>query len=220
VFHVIPQLLLPPEVARLTTLAGAMRFVDGRASNPDFARKKNLQPDHEDPQYKEASGIVLQAMMRNEYFHDYCIPRQVAPPMLTRYEPGMSYGEHVDAALIRYRPPLRIDVSCTVFISRPEDYEGGELVVRMGDRRLRCKEAPGAAIVYPATTFHEVTPVTRGTRLVAITFIESMVRDASRREILLELTEFLHEHAARVGPDAQMRLEYVRANLMRMWYED
>lgn len=204
----------------MQALAASIRFEDGRASNPDFALKKNLQPDHQDPGYKEASGIVLQAMTRNEYFHDYCIPRQVAPPMMTRYEPGMAYGKHVDAALIRYRPPLRIDVSCTVFISPPEDYEGGELVVRMGDRNVRCKESAGAAVVYPSTTFHEVTPVTRGARVVAITFIESMVRDASRREILLELTEFLHEHAARVGPEAQMRLEYVRANLMRMWYGD
>jgi len=218
VFHIIPELLLPSEVARLQALSQTIKFEDGRASNADYSKKNNLQPSHTDPGYKEASGIVQQGLSRNEYFRDYCMPKTMAPPMMTKYQPGMAYGEHVDSGVAPYSPPLRIDVSCTVFISDPESYEGGELSIRLGDRTVTMKEKPGTAVFYPSTTFHQVMPVTKGERIVAITFIESWVRDMQKREILLELTEFLHENASKVGMDQQMRLEYVRMNLMRMWH--
>ncbi|WP_417449280.1 Fe2+-dependent dioxygenase [Kordiimonas sp.] len=219
-FHVIPNLLDTREIARLRELAARMPFEDGRHSNPGFSKKKNLQPKHSDPGYKEASLIVQQGLSRNEYFRDFTYPKTMAPPMLSKYEAGMEYGEHVDNAIIPYSPPLRIDVSCTVFVSEPESYEGGELVVRMADKELKIKEKAGAAVLYPSNMFHHVAPVTKGTRLVAITFIESMVRDTQKREILVELTEFLHANAAKVGEDEHVRLEYIRQNLTRMWYAD
>ncbi|TNE62217.1 MAG: Fe2+-dependent dioxygenase [Alphaproteobacteria bacterium] len=217
-FHIIPELLMPHEVSRLQQLAGVIRFENGRASNPEHSLKNNLQPSPSDAGYKEAAGILHQAMVRNEYFRDWCVPKTIAPPMMTKYQPGMAYGEHVDTAIIPYNPPLRIDISCTVFISPPESYEGGELTIRLADREVKVKEKPGAAVFYPSTFFHQVMPVTKGERVVGITFIESYIRDAAKRAILTELTEFLHENAAKVGLEQQVRLEYVKTNLMRMWH--
>ncbi|KAA9134182.1 Fe2+-dependent dioxygenase [Marinihelvus fidelis] len=217
-FHIIDPLLSAEEVTRLRELSKTIRFEDGRQSNPDYTLKNNLQPSPNDAGYQEAAKLVQTGLARNEYFRDYCLPRFVAPPMMTKYEPGMSYGEHVDSGILNFNPPIRIDISCTVFISDPEDYDGGELNIRMGDRDIKVKGKAGTAVLYPSTTYHQVLPVTRGERLVSITFIESNVRDAQQREILVELTEFLHENAARVGQEQQMRLEYVRTNLTRMWH--
>ncbi|SDD84121.1 Fe2+-dependent dioxygenase [Kordiimonas lacus] len=216
-FHIIDPLLLPEEVARLQQLASTIKFEDGRHSNLGFSKKNNLQPDHSDEGYKEAANIVQTGLSRNEYFRDYCIPKSMAIPMLTKYQPGMNYGEHIDNATLPYRPVIRSDISCTVFVSDPESYEGGELNVRLGDKNLQIKGKAGSAVIYPSTTYHQVLPVTKGERIVSITFIESMVRSLEQREILVELTEFLHANAAKVGSDEQMRLEYVRQNLTRMW---
>ena len=217
-FHIIDPLLSPEEVARLQQLAKTVDFDSGRNSNPGFTKKNNLQPNHNDGGYKEASTIIQNGLTRNEYFRDFCIPKTMAPPMITKYEPGMHYGEHIDNATLPYRPAIRPDISCTVFISDPESYEGGDLNVRLGDKNLKIKGKAGSAILYPSTTYHQVLPVTKGERVVSITFIESMVRDVEQREILVELTEFMHANAAKVGPEEQMRLEYVRQNLTRMWY--
>lgn len=217
-FHTIDPLLTPEEVARLQQLAKTISFESGRSSNPDFTKKNNLQPDHSDAGYKESSAIVQNGLARNEYFRDYCIPKTMAPPMITKYQPGMNYGEHIDSALLPFRPAIRSDISCTVFISDPATYEGGELNIRLGDKEMQIKGKPGTAILYPSTTYHQVLPVTKGERIVSITFIESMVRDIHQREILVELTEFNHANAAKIGPDEQVRLEYIRQNLTRMWY--
>ncbi len=219
-FHIIPGLLSTEELKKIHELIGKIAFADGRVSNPDYTKKNNLQPLPSDPAQQQASVLLQQALFQNEYFRDYCQPRRVAPPMVTKYVPGMAYGEHVDSGFIPYNPPLRIDVSCTIFLSDPASYQGGELEIRLADRKIHVKEKAGAAVFYPSTFFHQVRPVTEGQRIVAITFIESMIRDVARREILLELTEFLHENATKVGVDAQMRLEYVKTNLFRMWHED
>src|SRR5206468_4474958 len=119
---------------------------------------------------------------------DFVFPAQIAPPLLTRYRPGMRYGAHADAA---YLPlpggTLRSDISCTIFLNEPESYEGGALHVRLGDADLRFKLHPGQAILYPSDTLHEVEPVTSGERLVAITFIQSRVPNPFERHMLVEL---------------------------------
>lgn len=214
-FHTI-DMLDPGEVARLLQLAETLEFEDGKATNPANTAKKNLQA-RRDSGYQEVAQILQQAIFRNEYFRDYTYARNVAPPLLTRYDPGMEYGEHVDASIMRANTTLRSDVSMTIFISDPESYEGGELIIRAADKEIRIKEAAGKAIVYPSTFYHRVAPVTSGRRIVAITFVESAFRDAAKREILVELQEFLHAYAAQIGPEGQLRLEYVKANLERMW---
>jgi len=214
-FHSI-QFLDPDEVARLMQWSKTLPFENGKATNPDNVLKNNLQVRRDDA-YQQVAQLLQQAMVRNEYFREYTFARSIAPPLMTKYEPGMQYGEHVDVPLVRSNPPLRSDLSMTIFISDPDSYDGGELIIRAADKEIKIKEAAGQAIIYPSTYYHRVAPVTRGTRVVAITFIESAIRDAAQREILVELQEFLHENAAKVGLEAQMRLEYVKSNLERMW---
>lgn len=216
-FHSI-DFLVPGEIDALMKLSETLVFEDGRATNPDYSAKNNLQAKR-DAGYQQAAQIFQQAIMRNEFFRDYTYARNVAPPLMTKYEKGMEYGEHVDQPVIRLNPPLRSDVSMTIFISDPDTYEGGELIIRVADKELKIKEPAGKAIIYPSTFYHRVAPVTKGVRVVAITFIESAVRDMAQREILVELQEFIHDNAEKLGPDEHSRLEYVRANLMRMWQE-
>jgi PKHD-type hydroxylase len=216
-FHSI-DFLVPEEVKTLMQLSETLSFEDGKATNPDHAAKNNLQA-RRDGSYQQAANIFQQAIMRNEYFRDYTYAKNVAPPLMCKYDIGMEYGEHVDQPVIRLNPPLRSDVSMTIFISDPDTYEGGELVIRVASKEIKIKEPAGKAIIYPSTFHHRITPVTKGKRVVAITFIESAIRDAAKREIMIELQEFIHDNAEKIGPDEHARLEYVKANLQRMWQE-
>jgi PKHD-type hydroxylase len=135
---------------------------------------------------------------------------------VVRYEPGMTYGWHVDEALFPSTPPIRSDLSCTIFLNPPGDYDGGELVMQLGAQELAYKLEPGQAILYPSTTIHQVAPVTRGVRIAAITWLQSWIADAQQRELLVQL----EEARARAGTaDARLTvlLASLRANLFRMW---
>ena len=219
-FHIIKPLLASEEVAALRDLASRINFIDGKSTNVDFSAKNNLQASPQDAASAEASRMVQAALVRNQWVREACQPRALAAPLLTKYAPGMSYGEHVDTHLVMGNPPVRVDVSCTVFLNDPENYDGGELVVRLADKTLKVKEPAGNAVLYPSTSFHHVAPVTRGERLVAITFIESFVRDPGKRIVLYELQDFIHNHGAGLSHEAIMQLEFVKMNLLRMWHGD
>jgi len=217
-FLEIDDVLTPQEVAELKALAAKAQFVDGRISSPHSKVKNNLQIDHADQAYQASSKILAAALQRNEPFRNFAFPALMAPPLLARYEPGMTYGLHVDSAIIPLGArQLRSDISCTIFLNDPETYEGGALAVRVGTRMVEFKLKAGAAIVYPSTTLHEVTPVTSGQRLVGITFVESHIADAMLREMLYELDEVAALEGATMDPQNRNRLQYVRANLRRMW---
>ncbi len=214
----IKNLLTAPEVAKLRQYAGEVRFIDGRASNSGFDQKQNLQAETHGQAYSDSSKIVSDALWRSREFRDFALPRRFAAPLLARYEPGMKYGAHADAAFLPLpEGPLRSDVSCTVFISDPSTYEGGELVIHLGVRAMPLKLAPGSAILYPSTTLHEVAPVRSGQRLVSITFIESMVPDEQERAMLFELGEVSAIEGNNMNWVNRMRLEVVRQNLTRKW---
>ena len=214
----IKSLLAPAEVARLVALSRELRFVDGRVSNPANTTKDNLQADGTDPRYGESVQIVSGALARSREFVDFAMPRQVAPPLLCRYEPGMKYGAHADAALIQIgNARLRSDLSCTVFVNEPSTYEGGELSIEVGSVAIPFKGAAGDAIVYPSTTLHEVMPVRSGQRLVSITFIESHIADEHRRNQVYELNEIAATEGLTMKWESRVRLDVVRQNLMRMW---
>jgi PKHD-type hydroxylase len=216
-FLEIKNLLTDAEVARLTEMAGGMKFVDGRVSNTGFDQKQNLQADAAGKDYAESVKIVADALWRSREFRDFALPRKFAPPLLARYEPGMKYGAHADAAYVTtVEGPLRSDLSCTVFLNDPRSYEGGELVLHIG-RALALKAEAGNAIVYPSTKLHEVAPVRSGQRLVSITFIESQVPDEYEREALFELGEVSALEGANMNWVNRMRLEVVRQNLTRKW---
>ena len=214
----IKNLLTASEVARLATLGRELRFVEGRVSNPANLTKDNLQVDHTDPKYAESVQIVNVALARSREFMDFALPKHVAPPMLCRYEPGMKYGGHADAAMIQVgNTRIRSDLSCTVFISDPSAYEGGELSIEIGNLAIPIKGAAGEAIVYPSTTLHEVVPVRAGQRLVSITFIESYIADEHQRTQVYELNEIAALEGLSMKWENRVRLDVVRQNLMRMW---
>jgi PKHD-type hydroxylase len=218
VFLKIKNLLAAPEITRLVTLSRELRFVDGRVSNPANVTKDNLQVDHTDPKYAESVQIVNAALGRSREFIDFAMPKQLAPPLLCRYEPGMKYGAHADAALVHignFR--LRSDLSCTVFVNDPSAYDGGELSIVIGNQAIAFKGAAGDAIVYPSTALHEVVPVRSGQRLVSITFIESYVADQHQRTQVYELNEIAALEGLSMKWENRVRLDVVRQNLLRMW---
>lgn len=214
----IRNVLSESEVDRVRTLARELRFVGGRVSNPANLTKDNLQADHSDPRYGESVQLVQAALARSREFVDFAIPKQVAPPLLCRYEAGMKYGAHADVAWMQIgNARLRSDLSCTVFISDPSMYDGGELSIALGNQAVPFKCAAGEAIVYPSTTLHEVVPVRSGQRLVSITFVESLVADAHQRLQVYELNEIAALEGKSMSWSGRVRLDVVRHNLLRMW---
>ena len=217
-FLEVPDLLTPDEIAHLRALAGRLTFVDGRATNPHSTIKNNLQLDYADPGYAESSALLHGALARREEVQSFVIPKVIAPPLMTRYAPGMNYGAHSDAPFMQVDgKTIRSDLSCTIFLGEPETYEGGELSVRLGGRTVDFKLRAGGAVIYPSTTIHEVRPVTTGERLVAITFMESRVCDQNQRELLYELNEVLALEAYNLSWENRTRLSHVTSALARMW---
>ena len=217
-----PDFLTPAEVARLIQLAAGIKVVDGRVSNPHNTTKANLQADVTDSRHTEASNIVMAAFARSRPFQDFAMPRKIAPPLLSLYEPGMKYGPHADMAFMSaqqdgVRVELRSDISCTVFLGDPRSYEGGELMLHIGTRPVPIKGRPGEAFVYPSTLLHEVRPVTAGQRLVAITFIESQVPDENDRNTLFELKDILALEGLKIDWVSRVRMEVAVQNLIRRW---
>lgn len=216
-FLIIKNLLTKVEVKRLMELSETIKFVSGSLSNPNSTVKNNLQPDINDPGYKEAGIIVQNAIYRSREFRDYAFPKNMILPMMTKYKPGMFYGIHANAAIVSSSPPLRTDVSTTVFISDPATYEGGELGITLMSKEILIKEEPGTAVVYPSTTQHEVKPVKSGQRIVAITFTESHIQNPFYRELLYNMNEAVAEDGLNISQRSRERLDYVSVNLKRMW---
>lgn len=217
-FLQVENFLAPAEVQAITEIAREAKFIDGRRSNPHHVTKDNAIADPNDPAALRAGQIALAALQRSEEARNFVFPQRIAVPTLCRYAPGMKYGAHIDAAFLPVGPqPLRSDVSCTMFIASPADYQGGELVIYLGTEATRIKGKPGAAVFYPSTHLHEVTPVTAGTRLVMITFIQSQIPDEIQRELLYTLGEVRALEGLKMDWRNRTQLEYVIANLLRMW---
>jgi len=217
-FREIPDLLTPAEVDELRQIAARLRFVDGKVSNPGSRVKNNLQADLGDPLNERATAMLRGALSRSADFVAFAFPKLMVPPMLSLYRPGMNYGAHADAAFLPVGGrPIRADLSCTIFLTEPDQYDGGELSVRLGTREVDFKPKPGAAVLYPSTTIHQVKPVTRGERLCGITFIESEIVDRNGRELLFELNEVLATEGERLTWEARTRLSHVATSLHRQW---
>ena len=217
-YRILP-ILNPQEIDECRKIAAAAPFVHGRITNPHNTAKDNEQL-HEQQAYQKSSQMLLQAFGRSAEFAEFAFPVLIAPPLITRYKPGMKYGAHADAAFLQMPgQTIRSDLSCTIFLNEPESYDGGALHVRLGDGDLRFKLKPGEAVVYPSDTFHEVEPVTRGERLVAITFIQSRVPDPFRRNLLYDLNEVAALEGNTMDPRNFSRLQLVQQNLLRYWGE-
>jgi len=217
-FLQIDNFLSVAEVKTVAELAQQTQFIDGRRSNPHNMTKNNVIAEPTSQAGQQAAQIALKALQRNEAARDFAFPQRIAVPVLTRYETGMTYGPHVDAAYLPLSErPMRSDVSCTIFVSDPASYQGGELVVYLGSEDVRIKGKPGQAVFYASTCVHQVAPVTSGTRLVLISFIESQIPDPMQRDLLYSLNEVRGLEGLKMDWQNRTRLEYVSSNLLRLW---
>lgn len=209
-----------PVLEALRKALGGSEFVDGSISAGAAARsvKRNLQLVAGSSVASTAGQQILRALQNHEPLVAWARPRAIMPPTIARYDSGMAYGPHLDEALMGRRP-VRTDLSATVFLSDPDEYEGGELVLELGGE-LRLKGPAGSVFVYPSGCRHQVTEVTRGQRLVAVTWIESFVRDEQQRELLYELLTVSTELAKSDGKQGPaLRIKGVHDALLRRWAE-
>lgn len=214
--RILSNVLEPAELRQIEALLPQVGFADGRITNRDSTVKKNLQAPQDDPANEQIALIARAALFRHADLRTFAQPRTLARTTVARYEPGMTYGWHVDEALFASTPPIRSDLSCTIFLNPPDAYDGGELVMQLGAQELAYKLEPGQAILYPSTTIHQVAPVTRGVRIAAITWLQSWIADAHQRELMIQLEE-ARARAGLADPRLTVLLGSLRANLFRMW---
>ena len=221
----VPHLLSSDEVRHARALLDAAAWQDGRATagRQSALAKHNQQLAPDAPAARDLSGLILERLAANALFVSAALPTRIFPPLFNRYEAahGHRFGEHVDNA-IRVAPDgtrLRTDLSATLFLSGPDEYDGGELVVEDRYGAHAVKLAAGDMILYPATSLHRVEPVTRGARVAAFFWIESMVRDDGQRTLLFDMDVALRSLAERVGDDdaAVVALTGSYHNLIRRW---
>jgi PKHD-type hydroxylase len=221
--HIIPQVLEPAEVAHCREVLARAPWGDGRitAGHQSVKVKDNLQLPQDGAEAKELGMLILRALERNPVFVSATLPAEIYPPLFNRYEGGMSFGAHVDNA-IRPIPGtkrrLRTDISATLFLAPPESYEGGELIIEDCYGAQGIKLPAGDLVVYPATTRHRVAPVTRGSRLAAFFWIESLVRSDEDRALLFDLDRAVVEFGADSPQHpALLKLTAAYHNLIRKW---
>lgn len=221
----IPKVLTEAQVAHSRTTLENAKWVDGRETSGHLAArvKHNLQVDEATPEAREMGHVVVTALERTPLFMAAALPLRVFPPLFNRYEPGMAFGAHVDNAIRELTSsPLRVrtDLSATLFLSRPEEYDGGELVVDDTYGAHSVKLPAGDMILYPASSLHRVNPVTRGVRLASIFWVQSMVGDDAERSLLFDLDVAISQ-VAETSPDspAVVALTGCYHNLLRRWSE-
>ena len=219
----IPNVLTAAEVARCREVMEKAAWVDGRvtAGHQSAQVKFNLHLPEAAAEARELSDMVHDALGRSSLFMSAVLPKQVFPPLFNRYDAGMTFGAHVDNAIrVGNGARVRTDVSSTLFISGPEDYDGGELVVQDTYGEHTVKLPAGDMIVYPATSLHNVTPITRGSRIASFFWTQSMIRDESKRSLLFDMDMAIIK-LGRDHPDhaSNVELTAVYHNLLRQWAE-
>ncbi|CAM4521310.1 Fe2+-dependent dioxygenase [Corallococcus exiguus] len=221
----IPQVLTPEQVAHCRAVFDKAAWEDGRttAGKQSMQVKKNLQLPEGSPAARELGDLVLAGLEKSPLFISAVLPQRVFPPLFNRYESGMDFGSHVDNAIrpiLGTNQRIRTDVSATLFLSDPDSYDGGELVVEDTYGNHAAKLPAGDLIVYPSTSLHHVTPVTRGVRLASFFWIQSMIRDAGQRSLLFDMDTSIMQLTREVPKSpALVMLTGVYHNLLRQWAE-
>jgi PKHD-type hydroxylase len=219
----VPKVLGDAEIARCLDVMGRAPWVDGRvtAGHQSARAKHNQQIAEGSSEARELGQLVVGALERSPLFITAALPRRIFPPLFNRYEGGMTFGAHVDNAVRQITGTafsIRTDLSATLFLSRPEDYDGGELVVEDTFGTHAVKLAAGDMILYPATSLHRVNPVTRGVRLASFFWIQSMVRDDGERTLLFDLDMAINRLAGEASDHpAVVALTSCYHNLLRRW---
>ncbi len=197
-------------------------FVDGRSSAGKSAQrvKNNQEVDQNSEMGKQLAQVIIGNLSHNDAFKNAALPHRIATPFIAKYGPGMTYGFHIDDPVMGSEHRFRCDIACTIFLNDADAYDGGELVVRTSFGEQKVKLAAGDAVVYPASSLHQVAEVTRGERIVAVTWIQSLVRDPAKRELLYELG-LARDTLMRDKPDADetAQVDHSYTNLVRMWSE-
>lgn len=219
----IPQVLSAEEVRECRTLMERAQWVDGKvtAGYQSARAKDNLQLPEESPQARRMGEMILAALGRNLLFMSAALPLKIFPPLFNCYRGGQSFGTHVDNAIrpVKGTPhKVRTDLSATLFLSEPEEYDGGELLMEDTYGSHGAKLPAGDLVLYPATSLHRVTPVTRGARLASFFWIQSMVRDDGQRTLLFDLDMAIQKVRQSAMPeDSQVQLTGIYHNLLRRW---
>jgi PKHD-type hydroxylase len=221
----VPDVLTLEQVAHARRLLDSAEWVDGTvtAGHQSALAKDNRQIPEGHPVARDVGGLILSALQRHPLFITAALPLHVFPPLFNRYSGGQSFGNHVDNA-IRQVPGtahrIRTDLSCTLFFSGPEDYDGGELVVEDTYGVHSVKQPPGHLVLYPSTSHHHVRPVTRGSRVCSFFWLQSMVRSDADRTLLFDLDTAIRELHFVDGAEASaVQLTGVYHNLLRRWAE-
>ena len=217
----IGEVLTSEELEFIVTKLDTAEFIDGKATAGWHARlvKHNTQLPKGSPNLEAVRDVLNTALNRNALFQMAVRPKIIRPVTISRYEIGMSYGTHIDNALMS-QPQMRSDVSMTLFLSNPSTYDGGELVIESTQAEQSFKLEAGAMIIYPSSTLHRVEPVTQGVRLAAVTWIQSLIRNPDEREILFDLDTARQISFEKYGKTAEFDLiSKTHANLLRKWVE-
>jgi len=219
----IPDVLDQQRLDYIRSVLENARFADGKLSAGMAAQrvKQNEELAADAQQLEQLNNLVMGNLVKHPLYQSAALPAKIAAPYYARYQSGMAYGDHVDDAIMgpaqgRYRS----DVSTTVFLNNPEEYDGGELVIRTSFGEQAIKLAAGHAVVYPSSSLHHVAEVSRGTRLVAVTWAQSMIRDPAQRELLYGLNQARESLLQQRPDDDETRqVDIAYSNLFRMWAE-
>ena len=221
----IPQLLSAAQVAEFQAVLGSAQWIDGKATAGYLSSrtKNNEQIREDEPIARRLGGVIQAELDKNQIFIAAALPLKVLPPLFNRYIGGQSYGAHIDGAvrpLADTHHRVRTDLSATIFLTNPADYDGGELVIGRGEEEKKVKLPAGDMVLYGGGTVHHVMPVTRGVRFAAFFWVQSMVRAASRREILFDLDGTIQQ-LGHTGADHAccVRLAGLYHNLLRQWVD-
>jgi len=221
----IPDVLNTAQVAHARQLLDQAEWVNGRvtAGHQSARTKDNLQLPEGSPAAREVGALVLAALEQNPLFISAALPSRVFPPLFNLYRGGQSFGTHVDNAIRQITGTghrIRTDLSATLFLAAPEEYDGGELVVEDTYGTHAVKLPEGHMILYPATSLHHVTPVTRGARIASFFWIQSLIRDDGRRTLLFDLDVAIQQVSRDVpAHPTVVQLTGIYHNLLRQWAE-
>ena len=220
----IPNVLSAEHVASFRAKLDAAQWTDGRETVGHLGThaKRNEQLPENAPLRRELGETLLTALAKNPLFFSAALPLKYLPPRFNRYTGGGTYGFHVDGAVMNLGngEQLRSDVSCTVFLNDPEEYEGGELVIADTYGEHTVKLPAGDAVIYPSSSLHQVTPVTRGARLASFFWVQSMIRDDGRRRMLFEMDSAIETlRSSSADASAVLQLTGINHNQLRQWAE-
>ncbi len=221
----VPDVLSADQVSACRKALTDAAWADGRmtAGHQSIRAKDNLQLPEDSPVARELGALVLGALERNPLFLSAALPAKIFPPLFNCYRTGQSFGVHIDNAVRQFRGSqfrIRTDLSVTLFLSAPEEYDGGELVIEDTYGPHRVKLPAGHLILYPASSLHKVEAITRGARIASFFWVQSMVRDDSERALLFDLDNAIQRlSAARPDDPTLVQLTGVYHNLLRRWSE-